>query len=51
MIGQRLNVEPIAKGIPELVTSDGPMGVRNQFFDDEWTPINVSDDFFNFGTF
>ncbi len=36
------------KGIPELVTSDGPMGVRNQFFDDEWTPINVSDDFVSY---
>ena len=33
------------KGIPCLVTSDGPMGVRKNFFDHVWKEINISDDF------
>jgi len=33
------------KGIPSLVTSDGPMGVRKNFFDHVWKEINISDDF------
>ncbi len=36
------------KGIPCLVTSDGPMGVRNQFPGDSWFPINLSDDFVSY---
>lgn len=37
-----------AKGIPCLVTSDGPMGVRNEFPGDSWFPINNSDDFVSY---
>jgi len=36
------------KGIPCLVSSDGPMGVRNQFPGDSWFPINLSDDFVSY---
>lgn len=37
-----------AKGIPCLVSSDGPMGVRNQFAGDSWFPLNISDDFVSY---
>ncbi|MBE5865707.1 MAG: glycosyl hydrolase [Lachnospiraceae bacterium] len=36
-------------GIPRLVTSDGPMGVRMEFPDDSWYPINKSDDYVSYG--
>lgn len=36
-------------GIPRLVTSDGPMGVRMEFPDDSWYPINYSDDYVSYG--
>lgn len=36
-------------GIPRLVTSDGPMGVRMEFPDDSWFPINHSDDYVSYG--
>ena len=36
------------KGIPCLVSSDGPMGVRNQFPGDSWFPLNLSDDFVSY---
>lgn len=32
-------------GIPRLVTSDGPMGVRMEFPDDKWIPLGKSDDY------
>jgi beta-glucosidase len=32
-------------GIPPLIMSDGPMGVRNEFPDDQWIPIGHSDDY------
>lgn len=32
-------------GIPDLVCSDGPMGVRWEFPNDSWIAINYSDDF------
>ena len=32
-------------GIPELKMSDGPMGVRQEFPDDNWEPMGYSDDF------
>lgn len=32
-------------GIPPLVTSDGPMGVRNDFEDTKWKSIGHSDDY------
>lgn len=32
-------------GIPPLVTSDGPMGVRNEFFDKVWKTVSLNDDF------
>lgn len=32
-------------GIPGLVMSDGPMGVRHQFPDDSWIPVGNSDDY------
>ncbi|MBR1476568.1 MAG: glycoside hydrolase family 3 C-terminal domain-containing protein [Lachnospiraceae bacterium] len=35
-------------GIPELVMSDGPMGVRNDFEDDKWIPIGNSDDYVSY---
>lgn len=31
-------------GIPEIVTSDGPMGVRAEFMDDRWIPLDNKDD-------
>ncbi len=31
-------------GIPPLVTSDGPMGVRAEFMDDRWIPAGNNDD-------
>lgn len=31
-------------GIPEIVTSDGPMGVRAEFMDDRWIPSGNQDD-------
>lgn len=36
------------KDIPGLETSDGPMGVRNQFPRDSWVPVNISDDFVSY---
>lgn len=36
-------------GIPRLVTSDGPMGVRTEFPDDSWYPIDNSDDYVSYG--
>ncbi len=36
-------------GIPRLVTSDGPMGVRMEFPDDSWYPLNLSDDYVSYG--
>lgn len=35
-------------GIPELVMSDGPMGVRNEFPDDCWIPVGSSDDYVSY---
>lgn len=32
-------------GIPALVTSDGPMGVRMEFHDDNWIPLGQNDDY------
>lgn len=32
-------------GIPPLIMSDGPMGVRRDFYDDKWIAINNTDDF------
>lgn len=32
-------------GIPALVTSDGPMGVRNEFQEHAWFPLGNTDDF------
>ncbi|MBR1702042.1 MAG: glycoside hydrolase family 3 C-terminal domain-containing protein [Lachnospiraceae bacterium] len=32
-------------GIPGVVSSDGPMGVRMQFPDDSWVPVGDSDDY------
>lgn len=32
-------------GIPQLVMSDGPMGVRMEFPDDSWIPVGKSDDY------
>lgn len=36
------------KGIPGVVTSDGPMGVRNEFLPDSWFPLNISDDYVSY---
>lgn len=36
------------KGIPAVETSDGPMGVRNEFPDDSWFPIGISDDYVSY---
>ena len=36
-------------GIPRLVTSDGPMGVRMEFPDDSWYPVDKSDDYVSYG--
>lgn len=35
-------------GIPELVMSDGPMGVRNQFPNASWIPVGTSDDYVSY---
>ncbi|MDO5154953.1 MAG: glycoside hydrolase family 3 C-terminal domain-containing protein [Eubacteriales bacterium] len=35
-------------GIPPLVTSDGPMGVRLEFEPNEWKPVGHSDDFITY---
>lgn len=35
--------------IPRLVMSDGPMGVRMEFPDDSWYPIDNSDDYVSYG--
>ena len=35
-------------GIPELVMSDGPMGVRNDFEDAHWMTIGNSDDYVSY---
>lgn len=32
-------------GIPRLVTSDGPMGVRMEFYNDRWVALNKTDDY------
>lgn len=32
-------------GIPPLKMSDGPMGVRNEFENDSWSSIGISDDY------
>ena len=32
-------------GIPPLVMSDGPMGVRQEFAPDAWKPVGNSDDY------
>lgn len=32
------------KGLPPLVMSDGPMGVRADFFDDKWMPVGTPAD-------
>lgn len=32
-------------GIPMLVTSDGPMGVRMEFYNDRWIALGKSDDY------
>ena len=32
-------------GIPPLILSDGPMGVRNEFENDQWKPIGNTDDY------
>ena len=32
-------------GIPGVVSSDGPMGVRMQFPDDSWVPVGKTDDY------
>ena len=37
-----------SKGIPSLVFSDGPMGVRQEFPDDSWTPVGNSDDYVSY---
>ena len=36
-------------GIPELRTSDGPMGVRAEIADDEWRPIGETGDYVTYG--
>ena len=36
------------KGIPAVETSDGPMGVRNEFPGDSWFPIDLSDDYVSY---
>lgn len=35
-------------GIPPLTMSDGPMGVRNEFYNDKWIPIGYSDDYVSY---
>ena len=36
------------KGIPSVVMSDGPMGVRNEFPGDNWIPVGDSDDYVSY---
>lgn len=36
------------KGIPAVETSDGPMGVRNEFPGDSWIPVGISDDYVSY---
>lgn len=36
-----------SKGIPGIETSDGPMGIRNEF-DEHWVPVGHSDDFVSY---
>ena len=31
-------------GVPPLITSDGPMGVRGEFYDSKWISLNFQDD-------
>ena len=31
-------------GVPPLITSDGPMGVRGEFYDSKWISLNYQDD-------
>ncbi len=38
----------LEKGIPAVETSDGPMGVRNEFPGDSWIPIGLSDDYVSY---
>lgn len=38
----------VRAGIPPLVFSDGPMGVRQEFPDDSWVPVGNSDDFVSY---
>lgn len=35
-------------GIPALRMSDGPMGVRHEFHNDDWIPVGNSDDFVSY---
>ncbi len=35
-------------GIPPLTMSDGPMGARNEFYNDKWVPIGHSDDYVSY---
>ena len=35
-------------GIPSLRSSDGPMGVRQEFPDNDWIPVGNSDDYVNY---
>ncbi len=35
-------------GIPSLYMSDGPMGVRAEFADDEWRSVGTTDDFVSY---
>lgn len=35
-------------GIPSLKMSDGPMGVRHEFQNDDWIPVGMSDDYVSY---
>ena len=35
-------------GIPSIMTSDGPCGVRNDFQNDTWFPLGRDDDFVSY---
>lgn len=35
-------------GIPSLKMSDGPMGVRHEFHNDDWIPVGNSDDYVSY---
>ncbi len=37
-------------GIPPLKLSDGPMGVRQEFQNEDWIPLGNSDDFVTYGS-